>query len=120
MDARGNGLVGEVEATGGSDVPVTGLEATGEVGTGTVITVTTKVYVTGVEGTGEVGEVSIDAKATVNVAGVEGTGEAGQVLVWGRIVPNQNPSYTPVTPSSTPAWSDDTPSQTPNWDDIAA
>jgi len=120
MDARGNGLVGEVEATGGSDVPVTGLEATGEVGTGTVITVTTKVYVTGVEATGEVGEVSIIAKATVNVTGVSGTGEAGQVLVWGRIVPNQNPSYTPIQPSSTPSWSDESPSQTPNWDDIAA
>jgi hypothetical protein len=42
------------------------------------------------------------------------------VLVWGRIAPNQNPSYTETIPSSTPSWSDETPSQTPNWDDIAA
>jgi hypothetical protein len=54
------------------------------------------------------------------VTGVSATGIAGQVLVWGTIVPNQNPGYTPVTPSSTPAWSDETPSQTPGWDDIAA
>jgi len=121
MDARGNGLVGEVEAQAGADVLPEGLEATGEVGNGTVITINTRVIIDAPDAaTGEVSEVSTISDAIVNVLGVEGTGEAGQVLVWGRIVPNQNPSYTPVTPSSTPAWSDDTPSQTPGWDDIAA
>jgi len=82
------------------------------------------------------------ANADVSVTGVAGTGEVGPVLVWGRIIPdqnpsytpitptqnpsfsqiapNQNPSYTPITPSSTPSWSDESPSQTPGWDDIAA
>ena len=98
-----------------------GLEATGEVGDGFVIVNETYVYPTAPNAAqGQAGQVTPTGDAIVNVTGVEGTGEAGQVLVWGRIVPNQNPSYNPVTPSSTPSWSDDTPSQTPGWDDIAA
>jgi hypothetical protein len=111
--------VGEVTVAAGADVPVTGLEATGNVGSVTVYT-RTFVDVTGVEAIAQVGAVTVEADANVFVTGVSATGEVGTPLVWGRIVPNQNPSYTPVTPSSTPAWSDETPSQTPGWDDIAA
>jgi len=111
--------VGEVTVAAGADVPVTGLEATGNVGSVTVYT-RTFVDVTGVEAIAQVGAVTVEADANVFVTGVSATGEVGTPLVWGRIVPNQNPSYTPETPSSTPAWSDETPSQTPGWDDIAA
>jgi hypothetical protein len=111
--------VGEVTVAAGADVPVTGLEATGNVGSVTVYT-RTFVDVTGVEAIAQVGAVTVEADANVFVTGVSATGEVGTPLVWGRIVPNQNPSYNPETPSSTPAWSDETPSQTPGWDDIAA
>jgi hypothetical protein len=91
---------------------------------------------------GLVGEVTVVANANAPVTGVSATGQIGPVLVWGRIIPDQNPSYTPITPtqnpslsqiapnqnpsytsitpSSTPSWSDESPSQTPGWDDIAA
>jgi hypothetical protein len=90
MDARANGLVGEVTVAAGADVPVTGLEATGSVGSVTC-RVRVNVEVTGVEGTGEVGAVTVVAKANAVVTGVSATGEVGTPLVWGRIVPNQNP-----------------------------
>jgi len=115
------GELGEVTVEANADVLPEGLEATGEVGSGFVIETQTFVFVKAPDAAqGQAGQVTPTGDAFVNVTGVSGTGEAGQVLVWGRIVPNQNPSYNPVTPSSTPAWSDETPSQTPNWDDIAA
>jgi len=42
------------------------------------------------------------------------------VLVWGSIVPSQNPGYNPETPNQSPDWSADTPSQTPGWTRTAA
>jgi hypothetical protein len=42
------------------------------------------------------------------------------VLVWGRIVPNQNPGYTPEEPIQAPGWSDETVSQSPGWTRRAA
>ena len=62
--------------------------------------------------TGFVGEVTIDIVLEVPVTGVEGTGQVGSVLVWGGIVPNQDPSYTPTNPSQSPSWGDETPTQT--------
>jgi hypothetical protein len=105
MDARGNGLVGEVTVEANADVPVTGLEATGSVGSVTV-EIVVNVDVTGVEGTGEVGAVTVEADANVFVTGVSATGEVGTPLVWGRIVPNQDPSYTSINPNQSPGWTE--------------
>ena len=103
--------------------PVTGLEATGSVGSVSV-EIIVNVDVTGVEGTGEVGAVTVVAKADVAVTGVSATGEVGTPLVWGRIVPNQDPSYTPDQPTQSPGWTDDNPSsgplQSPGWTRNAA
>jgi hypothetical protein len=111
--------VGEVTVAAGADVPVTGLEATGSVGS-VSIEVRVNVEVTGVEGTGEVGAVTVEADANVFVTGVSATGEVGTPLVWGRIVPNQNPGYTPDQPTQSPGWSSETPSQSPGWTRTAA
>jgi len=42
----------------------------------------------------------------VSVTGVAATGGVGQVLVWGSIVPDQNPEYSTVTPSQVPGWTE--------------
>jgi hypothetical protein len=67
-----------------------------------------------------VGAVTVDAQATIEVTGVEATGLVNPVLVWGRIVPNQNPGYTPDQPTQSPGWSSETPSQSPGWTRTAA
>ena len=63
---------------------------------------------------------TVNAGADVPVAGLEATGSVGQVLVYGRIVPNQNPSYSEETPVQSPGYSEETPSQSPSWTRIAA
>jgi UDP-N-acetylmuramate-alanine ligase len=107
-------------------VPVTGLEATGAVGSVTT-TANANVSVTGVAGTGSVGAATVDLKVDVDVNGVSATGQVGTisdfnlgctvfptgveatgsttpVLIWDTIVPNQNPEYTSIAPSQTPGW----------------
>ena len=113
------GHVGQVETTADANIPVTGIEATGAVGSVTV-EVIADVEVTGVEGTGEVGDVIVSAGADVPVTGLSAIGSVGQVLVYGRIVPNQNPSYSEETPVQSPGYSEETPSQNPSWTRIAA
>ena len=78
------------------------------------------VELTGVSSTGSINSVTIVAEANLTLTGVSATADTAQVLVWGGIVPNQNPSYNPINPSSTPSWADESPSQSPGWDDIAA
>ena len=64
----------------GVGVSVTGLEATGEVGSVSVTGVA-NVSVTGLEGTGTVGSVEVDAAGQVEVTGLEATGGVGSVTV---------------------------------------
>jgi hypothetical protein len=113
------GEVGTVSVNSEAIVPVTGLQSTGAVGS---VSVTTdqNVNVGGVAGTGRVGSVRVEADATVNVIGVSAAGQVGQVLVYGKIVPDQNPSYSDVDPSQEPAWSEEAPNQNANWTRIAA
>jgi len=56
----------------------------------------------------------------VNVVGVTSTSSVGQALVYGRIVPDQNPNYTQITPSQSPTWSEEVPTQSAFWTKIAA
>jgi hypothetical protein len=91
---------------------------------------------------GAVGTTATSADATVVLTGFGMTGAVGRILVWGRvipgqnpsygpdipvqipawagIVPNQNPGYTPDQPTQAPAWSDETVSQSPGWTRTAA
>jgi hypothetical protein len=62
------------------DVPVTGVEATGAVGTVTVVA-DANVPVTGVEATGEVGSVVVDIGERVFPTGVSATGQVGTLEV---------------------------------------
>ena len=66
------------------------------------------------------GSVVANADAIINVIGVNATGGVGQGLVYGSIVPSQNPNYTDVTPSQSPTWTEEVPTQSANWTKIAA
>jgi len=91
------GEVGSVTATGGAYVPATGLEATGNVGSVTVTGGTgITVNVTGLEATGAVGSVTITGTANVFPTGVSGTGQVTSPIVWGRIVPDPDTTWTEI------------------------
>jgi hypothetical protein len=61
----------------------------------------------------------------VLVAGVSATGYVGIALVWGAVIPVQDPDWGTVTPSQNPdwvppesdipVWGQLSPSQVPNW-----
>jgi len=67
-------------AAGNVAVDVTGVEATGQLGTATVIGKAV-VNVTGVQAQGQLGTATVVAEAVVNVTGVEATGQTGSVEV---------------------------------------
>ena len=111
-----SGAVGSVVVTAAANCPVTGLAATGSVGSISIV-VDAAVDVTGIAATGSPGAATVTGTAVVNVTGVAGTGSVGAidtnvdvdatvtglqatgtvspagVLVWGSIVPDQNPGY---------------------------
>ena len=103
------GSVGSVTVTGTASVGVTGIAATGSPGATTVVGTATVTISTGVAGTGQVGDVStlVVGNANVDVTGLSATASVTptQVLVWGDVVPNQNPNYNPITPPSSSSWS---------------
>jgi hypothetical protein len=75
------------EASPNVTVGVTGVSATGAVGTAEAITaVDIVVNVTGVSATGAVGSVSVSGGAVVSVTGVSATGAVGSVSVSGGAV----------------------------------
>ena len=113
------GAVGTATATADANVNTTGVSATGSVGS-VAVAFPIDVFPTGVSGTGSVGTVSIVIDIYVSVAGISATGYVGPVLVWGQIVPNQDPNWTQVSPAQSPAWSPVSPSQDPGWTPIAA
>ena len=129
--------VGSVTVTANADVDVTGVSATGAVGDIT-IEVRARAIVTAPSAAAtSVGTVTVEANSDVSVTGVAATGAVGSVLVWGDIVPNQDPNYSPevpaqtpnwnnvvpnqnagytsVEPTQSPGWSDESPSQNPGW-----
>ena len=58
--------------------------------------------------TGSVGSVVVAATAVVPVTGLSATAlvNSATILVWGGIVPDQNPEYSTITPSQTPVWTE--------------
>ena len=125
------GSVGSVIVAATAVVPVTGLTSTGSVGSVSV-TGTASVAVTGIAATGSPGAVTVTGTALFSVTGVSGTGQVGDVgalieidvdvpvtclsatasvspegvLVWGSIVPDQNPGYSSITPSQSPGFTE--------------
>ena len=100
--------LGSVTVVGKANIPVTGLAATSGIGSVTV-NAASVVTTTGLSATAVVGSVTAQGGTEIPVTGLSATASVGTVLVWGDIVPNQNPSYSTVQPS-----------QTPNWEKIAA
>jgi len=124
-----------------ANMSVTGLSATMSVGS-VAVSANATVFPTLDAVSGQVGSVNVEAKANVSVTGlsvtssvgsvtvtgsanvfpttVTGFGQVGQALVWSKIDPNQNPSYTPVTPSQSTLWSEIDPAQSTTWTKTAA
>jgi hypothetical protein len=112
------GQVGAVSVTGSAAIDATGVSATGAVGTVVVIP-TTNVSVTGLSASGTVGSVTVLISQLVSVTGVAAFGRVSGVLVWGPVLPNQDPNYGPVDPTQVPGWSAVSPSQTPGYAAVA-
>ena len=81
------GELGTVTTGSGANVPATGIEATGGVGSVT-ISADSNLALVGVEADGEVGDITVTGGAVVELTGVEATGEVTPPVVWGTIVPN--------------------------------
>ncbi|MBT5796773.1 MAG: hypothetical protein HOI09_05220, partial [Porticoccaceae bacterium] len=99
----GTGSVGSVNALVPSSISVnvTGVAGTSAVGT----TAYRFAYnVAGVSGSGAIGTVSISTGVIQNVTGVSATGSVGSPFVWSKIVPIQNPDWTPVSPANDAQW----------------
>ena len=52
--------------------------------------------VTGVSATGEVGTVTQSTSITVNLTGVQATGHVGGTSMWIEIQPSQTPNWVPM------------------------
>jgi hypothetical protein len=87
--------VSDVTVNLSSVLSVTGLQASAEVGTA-IGAVPITVVVTGLQATGSVGTAVIPTSGVVSVVGVSATGYVGSAMVWGQIVPNQNPLWTRI------------------------
>jgi len=121
-------------------VALTGVSATGAVGSVTV-TADATLTLTGVSATGAVGSVTVTSGTgvSVTITGVSATGGVGRVVVWGLVPPSPTVAWsdTPTDPavwepatSSTAVWSETPtdpavwspvdPSPDPDWKDVAA
>ena len=82
----------------------------------------TSVSVTGVSATGAIGSVTVTegSGVTVSTTGVSATGEIQGVLIWGLVDDSQSITYSAVDDSQTITYSAVDDSQSINWEDIAA
>ena len=88
--------------------------------TSVTVTANANAPVTGLSAVSSVGSVTVTANADVSVTGLSAVSSVGSVLVWGTIVPSQNPGYNTVSPTQTPSYGGVSPTQTPDWNEIAA
>jgi len=95
---------------------VTGTSALASVGIigVNVIAVTTDALTSGL------GSLTVVGHSNVALTGVYGTGAITSVLVWGVIVPGQDPEWAVISDSQSPSWGDVDEAQDPEWTDIAA
>jgi len=82
-----------------TSVPVTGVAATGAVGS---VSIFSEVSVTGIAATSAIGTVGVNAE--IAVTGIAATGLVGSVFLWDQIIPVQTSNFSGITPSQTPSW----------------
>ena len=113
------GSIGSVTVAAGANVPVSGLQALGQVGSVFVFT-DAGVLVTGVAGTVILGSVSVNGAANIPVTGLQAVGSVGSVTV----VPSIDVFVVGVSGTasitSVSVWITINDNQTPNWVEIAA
>tara|TARA_R110000823_G_scaffold5204_3_gene20633 strand:+ start:867 stop:1151 length:285 start_codon:yes stop_codon:yes gene_type:complete len=73
------------------NIAVTGIAATGAVGS---VSIFSEVSVTGVAGTSAIGTVAVSSE--ISVTGFSVTGAVGQTFQWDQIRPSQTPSWTNI------------------------
>ena len=73
------------------NIAVTGIAATGAVGS---VSIFSEVSVTGVAGTSAIGTVAVSSE--ISVTGFSVTGAVGQTFQWDQITPSQTPSWTNI------------------------
>ena len=66
----------------------------------------TSVSVTGIAATGAVGTAIASIDITVEVTGVSAAGAVGVALVWGAVVPNQSTDWPGISPSQSTTWTE--------------
>jgi len=113
------GDVGDVTATGGATAELTGVEADGVIGD-VFIALGATIPVTGLQGNAELGNVTVSANADVSVTGLAANGVIGTVNVWGEVDTDQTPNWNDIASTQSPSWGTVSETQTPNWQDIAA
>jgi hypothetical protein len=112
-------LTNDVTVTAGASASPTGVAATGAV-TAPTVYLLLNVYLLGVSSSAFVGTVTASAKANAYPTGLSAYGYVGQVLVWGRVVPVQNPNFVDIVPSSSTEYTEIIPAQNPIWSPILA
>ena len=73
------------------NIAVTGIAATGAVGS---VSILSEVSVTGVAGTSAIGTVAVSSE--ISVTGFSATGAVGLTFQWDQITPSQTPSWTNI------------------------
>jgi hypothetical protein len=117
--------VGDVVVFADGSVILVGLDATATVGAATVY-LEQRVIVSGLSATASVGDTSEDADSIVMLVGISAYGFVSATLVWGQIVPDQDPNYidvmsgqpttfTPVPSFNDPVYVMAESYQEPNW-----
>lgn len=101
-------------SSAGVDIDVTGVFATGAVGTVSVAD-STEVPGTGVFATGAVGEVEVVGNAAVYPLGVSAIAHAGYGLVWSAVDDIQTTDWHNINDLQDPGWTPVIDAQTPGW-----
>ena len=91
-------FAGDSFATLGSQSPlvlITGVAGTTALGTATAAAAA-NAYLIGVAGTTALGIITITTTANVYPIGISAITAVSNVLVWGQIIPNQNPTWVEI------------------------
>jgi hypothetical protein len=73
------------------------------------------VFVTGVSATGAVGTATAVGGSKVTLVGVQAAGIVATPLVWGLVDDSQTPNWQPVNDTQSGVWTTINDAQTPNW-----
>jgi hypothetical protein len=76
------------------------------------------VPVTGLVATGAVGSLAVAANADIFVVGVQARCLVTPVLVWSVVDDSQVPNWSSISDSQSPAWAAVSDNQTPNWQNV--